>query len=346
MPTRSTSGRGEGDRAGVDDDGMERTERPDGMRDRARRGRLADASALLKARLVALVLVTTAVGFVLAEQGPLHWSLLLLTIVGTAMAAGSAMVLNQVLEVDRDGLMLRTRHRPLPAGRVRQTTALAIGGVLGLGGIALLLLLVHPLAAILAGANVLLYAFVYTPLKTRTTLNTVVGAVTGAIPPMIGWAAATGSIAPATQWGAWLLGSILFLWQLPHFLALAWMYRADYQRGGFRMLPQVDRDGRLTAQVVLLSSLALVPASLMAVGAGLAGPVYAVGALVLGLMLVVLSAGLVRARSERAARRVFFASLVYLPLLLAFMVADHDWRHLSPGPQDTGPLRAPGAIVP
>jgi len=302
------------------------------------RGRLSDLSALLKARLVALVLLTTAAGFVLAEQGPLRWEILLLTLLGTGMVAGSAMVLNQIIEVERDGLMRRTRLRPLPAGRVGHSSALLLGGALGLLGIALLLLLVHPLAAILAGANLLIYAFIYTPLKTRTTLNTVVGAVTGAIPPMIGWSAAAGSINPETQWGAWLLGSILFLWQLPHFLALAWMYREDYSRGGFRMLPQVDRDGRLTAQVVLLSSLALIPASLMAVGGGLAGPIYALGALLLGAMMVALSVGLVRARTDQAARRVFFASLIYLPLLLGLMALDHDWRHLRAADA------APGAI--
>lgn len=293
-----------------------------------RRGRLSDLSALLKARLVGLVLLTTAAGFVMAERGPLRWDTLLLTLLGTAMVAGSAMVLNQLLEVERDALMQRTRLRPLPAGRIGNSSALLLGGALGVLGIGGLLLLVHPLAAILAGANLLLYAFVYTPLKTRTTLNTVVGAVTGAIPPMIGWAAAAGSVDPRTQWGAWLLGSILFLWQLPHFLALAWMYREDYSRGGFRMLPQVDRDGRLTAQVVLLSSLALIPASLMAVGGGLAGPLYALGAFLLGLMMVALAVGLMRARTDRAARRVFFASLFYLPLLLGLMVFDHDWQHL------------------
>lgn len=291
----------------------------------ARPSRLSDVSALLKVRLVALVLVTTAAGFALAGSGSFDWRMLVLTLIGTAMAAGCAMALNQVLEVDRDARMMRTRGRPLPSGRVAHSSALLLGGLMGLAGVGLLLVLVHPLPAILAGANVLLYAFVYTPLKTRTTLNTVVGAVTGALPPMIGWAAAAGSIDPATQWGAWLLGGILFLWQLPHFLALAWMYREDYSRGGFRMLPQVDRDGQLTARVVMLSSLALVPASLMAVGAGLAGAVYAVGALVLGLMMVVLAAGLLRARTQSAARRVFFGSLIYLPLLLGLMALDHKW---------------------
>ncbi|HMN97747.1 MAG TPA: heme o synthase [Phycisphaerales bacterium] len=282
--------------------------------------RLADVGELTKSRLVAMVLVTTAVGFILASRGPIEWWTLVLTIVGTGLAAASAMALNQLVELERDARMDRTCRRPLPDRRVSPHSAILLAGACGLAGTALLLLAVHPLAAILAGLNVILYAFVYTPLKARTTLNTLVGAVSGAIPPMIGWAAATGSL----SLGAWLLGAILVLWQLPHFLALAWLYREDYRRGGFVMLPEIDPRGRLTAVVSLFASMALVPLSLMAVLAGLAGPAYVAGAILLGAGFVVLAARLVVDRSDRSARLLFVGSLVYLPLLLGLLVLDHE----------------------
>lgn len=282
--------------------------------------RMADLGELTKARLVAMVLVTTIVGFMLASRGAIDWLLLALTVTGTALTAASAMALNQLLEIERDGRMERTRRRPLPTRRLSPHSALLLAGTTGISGTAVLLLAVHPLAAILAGLNVLLYAFVYTPLKARTTLNTLVGAVTGGIPPMIGWAAATGSL----SLGAWLLGAILLVWQLPHFLALAWLHREDYRRGGFIMLPAIDPLGRLTAVVVVLSTLALVPLTLMAVLAGLGGAPYMIGALLLGFAFIALGFGLLAQRTDLAARRLFLASLVYLPLLLTLLVIDHQ----------------------
>jgi len=284
-------------------------------------GRIADFFELTKARLTAMVLVTTTVGFLLGEPADIRWGLLALTVIGTALTAASAMALNQALEVERDARMDRTKDRPLPASRMTVSAAIAIAGVLGIAGLVLLLQLVNPLASILAGANVLLYAFVYTPLKTRTSLNTIIGAITGGIPPMIGWVAATGRL----DLGAWLLGVILFLWQLPHFLALAWMYREDYARGGFVMLPHIDPTGSLTSRVSILASLCLIPAALMTVMAGISGPLFASVAIILGLILAGLSLRLHRDPTERRARSLFLASLLYLPLLLGVMVIDHEW---------------------
>lgn len=302
-------------------------------------GRVADFLELTKARLTAMVLITTTVGFLLGEPADVRWGLLALTVLGTALTAASAMVLNQALEVERDGRMHRTRDRPLPASRMSVSAAIALAGLLGIAGLSLLLQLVNPLASILAGANVLLYAFVYTPLKTRTSLNTIIGAVTGGIPPMIGWVAATGAL----DLGAWLLGLILFLWQLPHFLALAWMYREDYARGGFVMLPHIDPSGSLTGRVSILASLCLIPAALMTVMAGISGPLFATVAIILGLLLAGLSLRLHRERTDRRARSLFLASLIYLPLLLGAMVLDHEWLSV---PATTGLGTSPGASAP
>ncbi|MFO0872907.1 MAG: heme o synthase [Phycisphaerales bacterium] len=282
--------------------------------------RFSDVIELTKARLVTMVLVTTAVGYLLAEVGPVRWAMLALTLIGAGLAAGAAMALNQYLEVDADARMERTRERPLPARRMSESMALLAASTMGIGGTALLLLAVDPLAAILAGGNIVLYAFVYTPLKRRTSFNTLVGAVTGGIPPMIGWAAASGTL----DRGAWLLGAILFLWQIPHFLALAWLYREDYRRGGFVMLPTIDTGGSLTACVVVLSTLSLTPLALMAVLGGLAGPPFALVAVLLGAGFAGLAFQMLRDRSDRAARRVFLASLLYLPLLLGALVVDHE----------------------
>ncbi len=286
-------------------------------RDR-RRGGLATLSELAKARLTMLVLATTAAGFVLAAPVAIDWAALGWTVLGTGLAAASASMLNQLAEIARDARMHRTRDRPLPAGRVGRVPVFIGGVILGYLGFAVLAQFTTMLAAALALANLLLYVLVYTPLKPRTTLNTLVGAVTGALPPMIGWAAATGELPVA----AWLLGAILFVWQLPHFLALAWMYRDDYERGGFRMLPALDRHGEVTSLVVLAGSLLLVPLGLMAVRLGLAGWWYAIASLPLALWMAWPSWRLWRSRSLEDARRVFFSSLAYLPLLLLAMVLD------------------------
>lgn len=272
---------------------------------------------LSKFRLSLLVVSTTAVGYFLAAESALGWSRLALTLIGTALAAFGANAFNQCLEAPRDARMLRTRGRPLPSGRVSARAAWLFAGVVGLSGPALLLA-VSPLAALLAAGCEALYVLVYTPLKVRTTLNTLVGAVVGAIPPLIGWAAAAGELAP----GAWVLGAILFVWQIPHFLALAWLYREDYARGGFRMLPSADRGGERTCQAIVLFSLALVPVALMLTGVGATGLAYAAGAALLTAWLMVLAVRLYLDRSDARARGVFLASVIYLPLLLGLMVAD------------------------
>jgi protoheme IX farnesyltransferase len=276
--------------------------------------------ALTKARLSSLVLVTTAIGCVMGTPAgaSFDWTVLLLTIIGTAMCAGAASALNEIIEVRRDALMNRTRTRPLPAGSISLTHAFIIAMLLAQTGLSILAVWVNLLAAGLALLTIVIYVLIYTPLKVRTSLNTLVGAVCGAIPPMIGWAAASGSL----DRGAWVLGALLFVWQLPHFLALAWLYRDDYARGGFAMLPVVDSSGRLTCMVVVLTSLALLPVGIVATLSGMAGWFYAAGSLLLGLWMVALSVRLHDRRTAASARGVFLASIAYLPLLLCLMVID------------------------
>lgn len=273
---------------------------------------------LTKARLSGLVLLTTAVGFVLAQLQPIDWWRLLWTVLGTALAAGCASALNQIVELERDRRMHRTRQRPLPSGALSRGYSVAAAAVMGSGGVAILWLLVNLAAAALALATILVYVLLYTPLKTRSTLNTLVGAVCGAIPPMIGWVAATGSL----DLGAWALGGVLFIWQIPHFLALAWLYREDYARGGFAMLPVIDRDGRLTCQVIVLTSMLLLPAGLLATLLNVSGYLYALGSLALGIWMLALAIRFYGARTEMNARSLFLASITYLPLLMCLMVMD------------------------
>jgi protoheme IX farnesyltransferase len=286
----------------------------------ARGGLLSQYLALTKARLSALVLVTTAVGFVLAtpESASINWSRLLWTMLGTALCAGCASALNQLWEISRDARMLRTRSRPLPSGAMSPMHAFIAAMVMGYLGVAMLGLGANLFAAGLALLTIVLYALVYTPLKARSTTNTIVGAVCGAIPPMIGWVAAAGRL----DIGAWIMAAILFVWQIPHFFALAWLYRADYQRGGFVMLPVLDRDGRITTRVVILTSLMLVPLGMLATLLDLAGLFSAAASLLLGLAMLILAMRLHLTRSNADARLLFLASIAYLPLLLAMMVVD------------------------
>ncbi len=281
-------------------------------------GVLAAYSELTKARLVSLVLFTVLVGYVLGHAGRAGWAALGWTMLGSALAALGANALNQWMEQTRDGRMNRTRNRPLPAGRLTSRRALLVSTTLVIAGPMVLALATNLTAAALAALAAAWYLGVYTPLKTRTSLCTLAGAVCGAIPPMIGWSAASGKL----DCGAWVLAATLFVWQIPHFLALAWLYRDDYARGGFVMLPMIDPAGDITALVVILFSLALVPAGLCATLAGLAGWVYATGSVLLGAGLLGLGFELYRRRSRASARRLFLASVIYLPLLLGVMVAD------------------------
>lgn len=273
---------------------------------------------LTKARLVTLVVVTAGVGYVLASGADFSWARLLWTAAGTGLAAAGSMVLNERMEADRDALMERTRHRPLPAGEVSLAQAERVGLGLVAVGIGLLAARTTLLTAALGMAVVAVYTLVYTPLKPRTSLCTLAGAVCGALPPMMGWAAAGTGLG----FGAWLLAGVLFLWQIPHFLALAWLYREDYRRGGFRMLPVVEPDGRSTARMVTIYTLALLAVALGATPTGLAGRTYGLGAAVLGIGLLAAGIHLARTRTDASARRLFLATLVYLPLLLGLMVAD------------------------
>ncbi len=274
---------------------------------------------LTKARLSAMVLVTTAIGYALAAFGetiaPWH---LVATLVGTALAAFSASVFNQVIEANRDRTMDRTRNRPIPSGRVSRAQAIALGTVLGIAGPALLWFAVNPLASLLAIASLVIYVAIYTPLKPRTTLNTIVGAVCGALPPMIGWAAITGGL----EAGAWILFLLLFFWQIPHFMALAWLYRDDYARGGFRMLPVVDPSGERTGTIAVLYAAALLPLGPLAAIQGVSGWAFAAEATALAVAFTVLSWQMRQAPTRRNARVLFFASLIYLPAVLGLMLAD------------------------
>jgi len=281
--------------------------------------RAADFLALCKPRVVAMVLVTTAVGYYLAgTSAPLDYVRLLCTLIGTALAAGGTLALNEYVERDRDALMHRTRDRPLPAGRLAPLDALAFGALLTASGIVYLALAVDFLPALITAFTTVSYLFAYTPLKSRTPLCSIVGAVPGALPPLTGWAAARGSLGIE----AWVLFAIMFLWQIPHSLAIASLYREDYARAGIRLLPVVEPDGSSTGRHILSNSLALLMVALMPTMIGLAGAVYFCVALVLGVGLVVVAARLARTPSHEHARRLLFASLIYLPVLLLAMAAD------------------------
>ncbi len=282
------------------------------------RGTLGVWAELTKVRLNALVLATTAVGFALGSVGPLDWTRLAWTAAGTALAAASASLFNQLFERRRDALMHRTRGRPLPARQIGPAAVFVAAVLSGYGGAAMLGLTVGLLPAALAAINIVLYAVLYTPLKPRTTFNTLVGAVCGAIPPVIGWTAATGQLDP----GAWLLGGLLFVWQLPHFLALAWMYREDYARGGHAMLPVRDQGGEITAQAVVLSTVPLIPLGVSATLLGLAGVWSALVSFLLGAWFLWLAVGFYRGCADASARRLFLGSITYLPLVLLAMTLD------------------------
>jgi protoheme IX farnesyltransferase len=282
-----------------------------------RRSTLADWLELTKPRITALVTFTALVGFLLGATAPVSVAALLSALSGTALVAAGAAVFNQILERDLDARMRRTRARPLPAGRVRPAEAGAIGSVLTAFGLLLLLWRSGPLAAAVASVTWASYLFVYTPLKRRTSLATLIGAVPGALPPVIGWAAARHSL----EGGAALLFAILFFWQVPHFLAIAWLYREDYERAGLPMLAVLDRDGGLTGRQAALHSLALLLVSLAPGPAGLGGSAYLAGAFLLGTALTFFALRLARHRDATAARALFLASVLYLPALLTLLLA-------------------------
>jgi protoheme IX farnesyltransferase len=238
--------------------------------------------------------------------------------VGTALVAGGASALNMYLERTLDSKMRRTDQRPLPAGRLQSREALLFAVVISFVGMIYLFVLVNPLASLISAVTLISYLFFYTPLKTKTWLCTLIGAAPGAFPPMIGWAAAAGEIST----GAWILFVILFLWQVPHFYAIGWIYREDYARAGFPMLPVVDPSGSRTSRQAGLYILALLLVTLLPTFTGLAGSVYLVGAILLGVLFLYQGIVFARARDKKSAHRLFIASIVYLPILLALLMID------------------------
>ena len=286
--------------------------------DRERSRVAADLVSLTKPRVVVMVLVTTVVGYYVALSGAPDYGRLIALVVGTLLAAGGTLALNQYWERDVDALMERTRTRPLPEGRLAPLEALLFGAGLTAAGLAVLALGVGWLATLVTAATFVLYIFAYTPLKLRTSLCTIVGAVPGALPPVTGWAAARDDLAL----GAWVLFGILFLWQLPHTLAIGRLYQADYARAGVRLLPVIDAEGRATERQILSGCVALLAVSLLPTLIGLAGGVYFAGALLLGGSFVAFGAQQALTPSPLHARRVLLASLLYLPALLALLAFD------------------------
>ena len=282
------------------------------------RQRLADYLALTKPRVVAMVLVTTLVGFYLGADGAPSLRLMLHTLLGTALAAAGTLSLNQYMERDLDARMDRTRHRPLPDGRLTPIEALVLGLVLLVAGLCYLDAAAGMACALVTAAIAATYLLAYTPLKTRTSLCSLVGAVPGALPPVAGWAAARGGVAPE----AWVLFAIMYLWQIPHTLAIGRMYRDDYARAGVRVLAVVDDDGSSTAIQAVMNCLALLPVALLPTLLGMAGAIYFATALLLGLGFLWAAIGLARSRSLSDARRLLVVSLIYLPVLLATMALD------------------------
>jgi heme o synthase len=283
--------------------------------------RSADFLALTKPRLNLLVLITALGGLYLGAPDGVAPGVLFHALVGTALVAGGASALNQVWERDTDRQMRRTRLRPVPDGRLQAAEGTRFGLLLSAVGLVQLAVGVNVVAAIVAAVTLGSYVLLYTPLKRRTWLSTLIGAFPGALPPVIGWAAATGRV----DFAAMTLFAIVFLWQMPHFFAIAWLYREDYSHAGLPLLPVVEPDGRSTGRQALLYTVALVPASVAPALAGIAGPIYMPVAVALGLAFVALSAVFAHERSTMAARRLFFASIVYLPLLWAVLVGDRLW---------------------
>src|SRR6476646_10089044 len=280
------------------------------------RDRVSAYVELTKPRITFLIVLTSAAGFGLASRQGIDYLALLSALFGIALLSSGIATLNQYAERDLDGLMRRTATRPLPAGKLAPWEALAFGAGLTVLAEIYLLVLVNPLSALLGLTVIAGYLFAYTPLKTRTTLSTLVGAFPGAVPPLIGWTAARGTLSLE----GWILFAILFLWQFPHFLAIAWMYREDYGRAGILMLPVVEPDGRVTAQQIVVYTLMLLPVSLLPTVMGMSGRVYFVGAIVLGLLFLYSSLRAAFSMSRQHARLLLLASVFYLPLLFILMV--------------------------
>ena len=274
--------------------------------------------ALTKPDVSFLVVLTTLAGYALATLGPLDWFRMAQTVVGTTFVAAGTSALNHYFERDSDALMRRTAARPLPSGVLAPSEALFFGVGLAVTGFVQLLIATNLLAALIGAATCATYLGLYTPLKKRTTWATLIGAFPGAAPPLIGWAAARGSLGA----GSWVLFGILFLWQVPHFHAISWMYREDYGRAGIRMLPVVDPEGHATFTQILVCAAALIPVSMLASVTGLAGVPYFFGALVLGMLLVEMCLWAAARKTNVRAKWLMHATVLHLPLLLGLMIFD------------------------
>ena len=282
----------------------------------AARSRATDFVALAKPRLNLLVVASSLAGYVMGGGDTSNAVLVVFTVVGTALVAGGASAFNQVIERNPDSLMRRTRMRPVPDGRLQPGESLVFASALSVFGLLTLAAGVNLLSAAVALTTLLTYALIYTPLQRRSSVSTVVGAIPGALPPVIGWAAARDGLSN----GAWVLFGIVFLWQLPHFLAIAWIYREDYARAGFPMLPVIEPDGRSTARQAVFYCAALLPVSLAPTLLGMTNTAYFVAALVLGLLFLGLTLRFARTRALVDARRLFFGSIIYLPILWILMI--------------------------
>jgi protoheme IX farnesyltransferase len=280
------------------------------------RERMSAYLELTKPRITFLIVLTSAAGFCLASRGAFNYVVFSNAMIGIALLSSGIATLNQYIERDLDGLMRRTADRPLPSGRLLPWEALFFGVVLTVGSEVYLAVLVNPLTAVLGLTVIAGYLFAYTPLKTRTSLSTMVGAFPGAVPPLIGWTAARGDISLE----AWVLFAILFLWQFPHFLAIAWMYREDYRRAGILMLPVVEPEGRVTGQQIVVYTVMLLPVSLLPTLLGISGKIYLYGAALLGLLFLYSSIRAAISKSRQSARQLLLASVIYLPLLFVLMV--------------------------
>ena len=286
----------------------------------AYRTRASDYVALAKPRLNGLVVASALAGYAMAGGDTSDVLRVCCTVLGTGLVAGGASAFNQLLERDSDALMRRTRLRPLPDGRLQATEAGFFATVLSAAGLALLAAGVNVLSAVVALATLASYAVVYTPLKRRSSFATVIGAIPGALPPVIGWAAGRGSLSQ----GAWVLFGIVFLWQLPHFLAIAWIYRDDYARAGLPMLPVIEPDGRSTGRQAVVYTAALLPLALAPTLLGMTAVVYFVSAFVLTVALLALAVRFAADRTTLSARRLFYGSIIYLPVLWILMIADRQ----------------------
>ena len=280
---------------------------------------MRDYLELTKPRITWLILMSTAIGYFFGHSGRWQFWTILHTIIGTALIASGTAALNQWYERKADEQMLRTRERPIPSGRIAPANAFRFGLLLELIGTVELFFGANPLTSLLGLATIFLYLCAYTPLKQKTWLSTTIGAIPGAMPPLIGYAAAQGSLTPA----AWSLFAILFIWQFPHFYAIAWMYREDYSRAGIRMLPVVEPDGASTSRQILIYSVLLIPVSLLPMWLGMTGSLYLAGALALGCWFLYSGVRVAFDRTRARARNVLLTSVVYLPVLYFLMLVSH-----------------------